>query len=94
MGNPVAFPEFYWINGAHPFSARFTPSAAIQRLILLLFSPHRGIFAFSPIAVFGVYGMLAMGRRGLKRVSTLFAMLFLVNMGFSSFWGYWDGGLC
>jgi len=93
FGNPFTFPENYWIEGSRYLLSRFTPVYAPIHFLFLLFSPYRGLFAFSPILAFGFYGMFLM-KSQLKKPATLFLLLFLVNIVFYSFWDDWDGGLC
>jgi len=94
FGNPVVFPEFYWVGGSRFLLSRFTPLYAPEHLIFLLLSPYRGLFLFSPISAFGLYGIYLMRKAHLERPSTLLLASFLVNILFYSFWGDWNGGLC
>jgi len=84
-------PPYYLMAAMNPF----TRADAGQAWAGLLFSPSRGLFVFSPVFLFSLWGMKLALARGQDRLfhGTLAAVPALHYTAMASFWCWW-GGCC
>ncbi len=75
-------------HGLTGFLAMPTPS----RLAQLLLGPRRGLFFYAPVLLIGVPGLVALARRGHRRLALLCAAIPLAFIAVNCCWFMWDGG--
>jgi hypothetical protein len=70
---------------------QFYPRTLPRHLILLLFSPERGLFVYNPILILGVLGFPWL-LKAARREALFFLGLIVVNLCTIAMWHDWDGG--
>jgi hypothetical protein len=94
----------FWYNAvylASPFATQFPVwrgpywnNSALTNLAGFLLSPSRGLFVYSPVLVFSLWGgVVAWGRNGDRLARALGVGVLLTLLLYSRWWMYW-GGSC
>lgn len=80
-----------WRNAFSGGGSRFTEPFGRGHLALL-FSPAKGLFVFTPVALFGLVGMVRSWRAGERWLAGTLGAALAVHVLVIGLWGEWHGG--
>lgn len=98
-GSPLLMEEFYReklkkvITEEHRETVLnfFKPRNMLNGMYILLFSPDRGVIVYTPVVLFGAFGMYLASRRGQKHVAMMLGIIGF-NLVLYAMWGDPYGG--